>query len=231
MKESTSVRLKKIMDKRNLKQSEVLEMAQPYCSKLNVTLKKNDLSQYISGRTTPGQEKLTVLSLALDVNEPWLLGYDVPMTKTPNAKFIKNEFYYKFFPVSISAGSLENIEGIEEFDLINISDAIMGKYAGRDNVVLLKVNGDSMNKIIPDNSFIVVDTSKNSAEDLKDRDIVVFSCDGQYSVKRYIHDVNNQRFIFRPESTEDVFTDIVVSYEEASELKIIGKVVKYIVNL
>lgn len=42
------------------------------------------MSQYVSGRTEPGQDKLTILGLALNVSEAWLMGYDVPMErKTP----------------------------------------------------------------------------------------------------------------------------------------------------
>lgn len=38
---------------------------------------KNDLSQYVSGKVEPRQEKLTILGLALNVSETWLMGYDV----------------------------------------------------------------------------------------------------------------------------------------------------------
>ena len=44
-------------------------------------MNKNDLSQYVNGKTEPGQEKLTILGLALNVNEAWLMGYDVPMER------------------------------------------------------------------------------------------------------------------------------------------------------
>lgn len=38
---------------------------------------KNDLSQYVSGKSKPGQSKLYILSLALNVSEEWLMGYGV----------------------------------------------------------------------------------------------------------------------------------------------------------
>lgn len=82
-KKSTSDRLKQIMKERNLKQVDILEKAQPYCQKYNVKLGKSDLSQFVSGKVEPGQWKLTVLGRALDVNEAWLMGYDVPMERMP----------------------------------------------------------------------------------------------------------------------------------------------------
>ena len=78
---TTSVRLKKLMAERNLRQVDILNLAKPYCAQLGVKLEKNDLSQYVNGKVEPGQEKLTVLGLALDVSETWLMGYDVPISR------------------------------------------------------------------------------------------------------------------------------------------------------
>ena len=74
---TTSERLKEIMKERNLHQVDILRAAQPFCKLYGIKLAKNDLSQYVSGKVTPGQEKLTILGLALDVSEAWLMGYDV----------------------------------------------------------------------------------------------------------------------------------------------------------
>lgn len=78
---STSERLKQIMNERSLRQVDILEAAKPFCEKYGVKLAKNDLSQYVSGKVEPGREKLTVLGLALNVSETWLMGYDVPMER------------------------------------------------------------------------------------------------------------------------------------------------------
>lgn len=74
---STSERLKQIMNERSLRQVDILEAAKPFCEKYGVKLAKNDLSQYVSGKVEPRQEKLTILGLALNVSETWLMGYDV----------------------------------------------------------------------------------------------------------------------------------------------------------
>ena len=77
-KSNTSLRLKEIMDARGLRQVDVLRKCRPYCEKTGVKLTKSDLSQYVSGKTTPNQDKLTILGLALGVEETWLMGYDAP---------------------------------------------------------------------------------------------------------------------------------------------------------
>ena len=138
---------------------------------------------------------------------------------------------YNYFPVSVSAGPLENIEAQSDCISISLPNSLLGKYAGKKEIIILKVNGESMNNIIPDGSFIVVDTSRKQVSDINDRDIVVFAENGSYSLKRYINDKNNQRFLFKPDSTDDTFTPIEVSYEESINLKLIGRVVKYVVNL
>ena len=79
MKELTTAdRLKQIMSERGLKQVDILEACKPYCQRYGVQLKKNDLSQYVSGKVEPKQDKLSILGMALNVNEVWLMGYNVP---------------------------------------------------------------------------------------------------------------------------------------------------------
>ena len=75
---TTAERLKEIMQENSLRQTDILSKCEPYCKKYNVRLAKNDLSQYVNGKIEPGQEKLAILSYALNVSEAWLMGYDVP---------------------------------------------------------------------------------------------------------------------------------------------------------
>lgn len=82
---TTSERLKQIMKDRNLRQIDILEKAVPYCKKYDISLSKSSLNQYISGYAVPGQHKLMILGLALNVREAWLMGYDVPMEREENS--------------------------------------------------------------------------------------------------------------------------------------------------
>ena len=80
MKDSnTQNRLKKIMEMRNLRQIDILNLVLPYCKEYGVKMHRSDISQYLNGKTEPNQDKLFVLGLALNVSEAWLMGYDVPM--------------------------------------------------------------------------------------------------------------------------------------------------------
>ena len=78
---TTAERLNEIMTMRNLKQTDILKLAEPYCERYKQKLNKSDLSQFVSGKVAPGQWKLTILGLALNVSEAWLMGLDVPMQR------------------------------------------------------------------------------------------------------------------------------------------------------
>lgn len=78
---STAERLQQIIRDRGIKQADILAAAQPYCERYGVKLNKSDLSQFVNGKSNPGQWKLTVLALALNVSESWLMGLDVPMER------------------------------------------------------------------------------------------------------------------------------------------------------
>ena len=85
-KENTALRLNKIMTERNLRQVDILERVKPFCIKYDIKMNKSDLSQYVSGKVEPSQEKLVVLGMALNVSEAWLMGFDVPMERTDLTK-------------------------------------------------------------------------------------------------------------------------------------------------
>ena len=76
-KTTTSERLKQIMSEQGLRQADILERAKPYCEKFGLKLGRNDISQYVSGKVLPKQDKLTLLGYTLNVSEAWLMGYDV----------------------------------------------------------------------------------------------------------------------------------------------------------
>ncbi len=78
---NTAERLKSIMEEKNLKQIDILNLCLPYCELYDVKMNKSDLSQYVSGKVEPSQDKLVILGMALNVNETWLMGYDVPPEK------------------------------------------------------------------------------------------------------------------------------------------------------
>ena len=77
MKETTAQRLAQIMSERNLRQVDILRNSEKYQRELGVKLGKSALSQYVSGKSVPDQDKLVLLAKTLNVSASWLMGYDV----------------------------------------------------------------------------------------------------------------------------------------------------------
>ena len=131
------------MDVRGLRQIDILNKCQPYCKKYDIRLNRNDLSQYVSGKVLPKQNKLTILAEALGVSEVWLMGYDVPMIadKTPNTTT-----QTLTFPVigEIAAGyDLFAEPSYEADDTVEIPLSYL-KGKARSDFMVLRVTGDSM---------------------------------------------------------------------------------------
>lgn len=87
----TATRLKQIMRERNLRQVDIIRLAEPYCKEYKLKLTKSDMSQFVSGKVEPGQWKLVILGKALNVSEAWLMGYDVPMEREESAPAVMPE--------------------------------------------------------------------------------------------------------------------------------------------
>lgn len=134
---------------------------------------------------------------------------------------------YPYFPVAVSAGLPVGVESVTSQITLRVADEILGKHARNSRVYFLRVNGESMNKVFPHNSLIAV--KQIEPNELKNGDIVVYSNDYDYAVKRFYN--VGDKLVFKPESTEPHFTDYVVDKNDVENLQLHGKVVTYIVNL
>ncbi len=159
--------------------------------KLNLTMKelskKVGVSEATISRWESGdianmkQNHIVALAKALDISPLKLLNYEMEEIEPYSESSL-----YKMFSCSISAD-------ITQYELISISNKIMEKYSGKKEIILLKVNGDSMNKVIPNGSIIVVDTSQKNLTTFKNGDIVVFLQNKEYSIKKFYNDTEHQK--------------------------------------
>lgn len=81
--ETIANRIKLGLTIRNMKQSELVEKTK---------IGKSSISTYISGAYEPKQRNIYKIAQALNVNEAWLMGYDVPMERTTDTN---NHIEYK----------------------------------------------------------------------------------------------------------------------------------------
>ena len=71
-KEACGKRISKALSIRNMKQTDLCTLT---------GIPKSAMSQYISGAYEPKQDRTFLIANVLDVNEAWLMGYDVPMER------------------------------------------------------------------------------------------------------------------------------------------------------
>ena len=184
-----------------------------------IGVKNNTISAYERGAISTDQDVLFKLADALDISINDLFPDTVVSV---NNHVINN---YTYFPTAISAGLPLNIEAITNADKITLPDNVMGKYAGHKDIIVMRINGDSMNKIMPDESLIAV--KPTTLDNLHNGDIVVFSENGEYSVKHYNR--YGDALVFKPNSTNTKHKE--QEYSVSDDITIHGKVVMYIVNL
>lgn len=123
MKVTTAERLHEIMTENNLKQTDIIERAKPLMDKYETKLTRPDLSQYCSGKVEPTQKKIFLLAAALNVNEAWLMGYDVPRTRNKELCAIISPEFSPATAAAIRAGSVfaEDLIELHLDTMLNIS--------------------------------------------------------------------------------------------------------------
>lgn len=76
--------MNKVDIKERIKQGlEIREITQTQLA-TRANIDKGQLSSYISGKYKPRQNNIDALAAALNVNEAWLMGFDVPMERVSN---------------------------------------------------------------------------------------------------------------------------------------------------
>lgn len=109
---------------------------------------KSSISQYMSGYAKPKQDRIYLISKALDINPTWLLGYDVDINIVK-----QNEGIGVKIPIlgTVIAGipvtAVEDIIGYEE---INEKMARCGDYFA------LEIKGDSMEPKMSKGDIVIV---------------------------------------------------------------------------
>lgn len=115
MNNTIADRIKKGMAIRGLRQTDIIE---------KTGINKGALSSYISGRYEPKQNNIYLIAKALNVNEAWLMGADVPMDRDPSLKDIINK---RLSELGISLEEVADKANVSFHWLKNIDSFIPGQ--------------------------------------------------------------------------------------------------------
>jgi len=174
--ENFANRLNKAISAKNVKPAEIVRISETLYSngKINKPLTKPLLSHYLKGTYEAKQDNVHTLSLILDVDEAWLMGYDVPMEKeeyvtaeeyTKEGKYKKTihsdgSISYSIIPKipilgTVKAGynwlAEENIIGY-----ITDENTVKGYEKNINEYYALKVTGDSMLPLLSEGDLVIV---------------------------------------------------------------------------
>ncbi len=161
---TTADRIREGMELRGLKQTDLVE---------KTGISKGALSSYISGRYVPKQNNTYLIAKALNVNEAWLMGADVPMERNEPKPQISTKDRKKgvVIPVlgHVAAGiPIEAIEDVIDTEEITQEMASTGTFFG------LKIKGNSMEPKISDGDIVIV----RQQDDAESGDVVIACVNG-----------------------------------------------------
>ena len=198
---------------RNIKQVELSE---------KTGIDKSLISNYLSGKYKAKQNNVYILAKALNVNEAWLMGYNVPMERTISSLDITNDKPTSI-PVlgRISAGlpllASEHLEGFEFAPSTFLKNGFDYFY--------LKVKGDSMNQKFNDGDLVLV----QKQDELENGDIGVVLVNGDdATIKRYRNE--NGIVMLEPMSTNPIHSTQIYNPKDIS-IRIVGKAIISVSNL
>lgn len=218
MKKTTSDRLKEYMNLTGLKQVDILEKCKPFCEKYDIRIGKNDLSQYVSGKVQPRQNKLSILGMALGVSEAWLMGYDVPMNHSLDLSKFDNIYPVKLktFPLLGEIACGKPIFANEDRE----SYVLAGSDIHAD--FCLRAKGDSMiNARILDGDIVFI-----RKQDMVDNgEIAAVAIGDDVTLKRVVYYPEQNLLILKAENSK--YQDMIYAKDQLDQVYILGKAIAF----
>ncbi|MEG0303682.1 LexA family protein [Gordonibacter sp.] len=182
--------------------------------------KKQAVSHWLNGRNTPDIETIAKISKIYGVPISAIFSgdiSDVDKTEEQGFDFIEVPLYG-----SIAAGA--PIEMISADDTHPIPAPMHDRYP---NAFLLRVSGESMNHVLPNGCYALIDPRK---EICKDNDPYAVCVNGFDATVKRVKKLENG-FQLVPDSTDPTFPVQTFNYNEpgTDEITVIGKVVWHVI--
>ncbi|EGQ1765137.1 helix-turn-helix domain-containing protein [Staphylococcus pseudintermedius] len=227
-------RLKQIMSERKISQSELSR---------RTGIGRNSISDYLNGKYEAKQDKVFELAKALNVNEAWLMGFDI--SKNREIENSITSIYDKLTPprqkrVLDFANEQLNEQNnkvlhINSHNVISEEVAVYGyasagtgetlidgvefttQYNGHipNHDFALQVNGDSMEPLFEDKEIIFVDKTKQ----INSGQIGIFVIDGEAYLKKVFISDKGIRLV----SLNSKYPDL--HFDSSHDIKVAGKVI------
>ncbi len=217
MQETFDKRLRKALNLRNMTQAELCE---------RTSIPKSAISQYLSGGFKPRQNRTHLIAKTLNVNEAWLMGYDVDIERqdTNSETNVAQELIDKYdnvIPIKTQKIPLlgeiacgESIVANREYELyVDATVDIRADYA-------VKARGDSMiNVRIFDGDIVFI----REQPDVDNGEIAAVVVEDEITLKRVYKD--NNTLELRAENPR--VKPLIYRGEELDHIHILGKAIAF----
>lgn len=178
---------------------------------------KSTISRYLNKSRQFPVNKVDDYAKVFNVTSEYILGFDEDSFEVDLGTTTHKVTYYG----KVSAGNFEGVAiDNRELDVPDIA------FNGRNpkECIALQVNGDSMNKILANGSYIIIhDYRRNQDYRLNNNDILVLRLGGEYTVKRVRR--TETKLHLDPVSYSDEFKTNTFDLESLEEIEVIGKVI------
>ena len=170
MKEDFAYRLKRAMQLRNIKASELSEKA---------SIPKSAISQYLSGLYEAKQKSIFKLAKILNVSEGWLMGLDVPMERK---EYVTAEQWQDIDELGNPISHIPLVGAVKAgynylaqenwIGTVDVETSLVGD--GKDYFAL-KVIGDSMQPVLFEDDIVIV----HKQSDIESGQVGIILIDGE----------------------------------------------------
>ena len=161
-------------------------------------------------------DKIELLATTFNVSPAYIMGWENDELTELNIKF--DDYFPLKYCTNLSAGTLDELLDSEPDAVVYVPIKFQFK---KSRLHAFKVNGTSMNNIIPDGSIVVAEDVE-SALDLKDGTIVVAWNENCATVKRLY--ARDSSVTLMPDSTDKSHRPIEIN-TDVSPVDIIGRVI------
>ena len=212
-RKSSAERLNELLNYFNIRQTDLSR---------RTGIPKSAISMYLKGERSPRQDRISDIAEAYNVNEAWLMGYDVPMRKDNPASDTGFDNIYPIeihkIPILGSVACGEPILMSEERENYIMS----GTDVKADFCLIAK--GDSMiNARIMDGDIVFI--KKQPIVENGEIAAVVVNNENEATLKRIYYYRERATLILKPETPE--YEDLIFQNEELNEVQVLGKAIAF----
>lgn len=171
-------------------------------------------------RTNPDSYKLGAIGDLLKLSANEMLNFQ---------NECENAIEIRYFPDIYASAGFGTSSEVEDFKIVSVDEGFMKEILDipvKRTYDIIKINGDSMEPLLSNGDFVVVDRSKNTLQTISNADIVIFRKDDDLFCKK-IKKQPFEDYIFLVSENKN-YEDKRVENAEFEKCDIIGTVVSKI---